>query len=118
MENSQPELDIQNINEKIIQEIVNNVCKNVDSHIIFDKNAVENEISKLEYELKTINDIIYTVNYNNTTKSDIDTLNKSNEKVKIAIISRITYLKACKYLISYRQELDNYIDTVVRAMYK
>lgn len=118
MESSQPELGLQNINEKIIQEIIKNVGKNVDSHIIFDEDVVENEISKLEGELKTINDIIYTVNYNNKTKSDIDTLNKSNEKVKIAIISRITYLKACKYLISYRQELDNYIDTVVRAMYK
>ena len=118
MESSKPELDLQNINEKIIQEIIKNVGKNVDSHIIFDEDAVENEISKLEDKLKTINDIIYTVNYNNKTKSDIDTLNKSNEKVKIAIISRITYLKACKYLISYRQELDNYIDTVVRAMYK
>lgn len=34
MESSQPELDLQNINEKIIQEIVKNVGKNVDSHII------------------------------------------------------------------------------------
>lgn len=118
MESSQSELDIQNINEKIIQEIIKNVCKNVDSHVIFDKNAIENEISKLEDELKTINNIMYTVNYDNKTKSDIDTLNKSNEKVKIAIISRITYLKACKYLISHREELDKYIDTVVRAMYK
>lgn len=118
MESSQSELDIQSIDEQIIQEIIKNVCENIESHIIFDNDAVECEISKLEEELKTINDMMYKVNYNNKTKSDIDNLNMSNEKVKIAIISRITYLKACKYLISYRNDLDNYINTVVRAMYK
>lgn len=107
----------QEIKEKIINEIVKNVLQNIDVNIISDDEIIEKEIIKLEDELKTINDLIYKVKYDNKTKSDIDNLNKSNEKVKIAIISRITYLKSCKYLNNCKQDLHGYIDTIVRAMY-